>query len=488
VLRAYDGVALGAAVPALDAARAGRAIWLESPGQLAEGYPEVAAAVRPARAGAVAALPLRLRGRVVGVMSLVFTSPRRFDGTDRQLATALTDASAIAVERAQLFESERLLRARAEETAALLQRFDQLRLLVDQVRDYAIFMLDPRGVVLTWNDGAKRIKGYQASEIVGTHFSRFYTEEDVRAGKPDRELAQAAAEGRVEDEGLRVRKDGTTFWADVVVTALRDGAGELLGFAKVTRDMSERVAAERERVRLARAEEATRARDQFLAIASHELRTPITALGLQAEALVRLGRRSPATPLSELGPRLETLQRQGVRLAHLVQALLDVTQLTAGRLALHRRPVDLAAVVREAMERWRDALTRAGCALDLRVGTSLPGEWDRLRLEQVIDNLVANAVKFGAGHPVEVSAQAGAEDGSVRLEVCDHGIGISPEDQRRIFDRFERAVPASHYGGMGLGLWIVRNIVQAHGGDIRVESQPGKGSRFEVTLPARLSA
>jgi signal transduction histidine kinase len=122
------------------------------------------------------------------------------------------------------------------------------------------------------------------------------------------------------------------------------------------------------------------------------------------------------------------------------------------------------------------------------VGASLPGEWDRLRLEQVLDNLVANAVKFGAGHPVEVSAEAGAEDGSVRLEVSDHGIGISPEDQRRIFDRFERAVPATHYGGLGLGLWIVRNIVQAHGGDIRVESEPGKGSRFEVTLPARLSA
>jgi PAS domain S-box-containing protein len=364
---------------------------------------------------------------------------------------------------------------------------DAFRLLVEEVRDYAIFMLDPRGLVRTWNRGAERIKGYRAEEIVGSHFSRFYTEEDVRAGKPERELALAAAEGRCEDEGLRVRKDGSMFWASVVITALHAPDGTLRGFAKVTRDVTERVRSEQERLRLATAEEGTRARDELIAIASHELKTPIMTLGLNAELLLR-ATQGPDVLLPSTRPRLRTILRQSKRLGRLVQALLDVTQITAGRLALHRETVDLAVVVREAMDRWREALRRSECALDLRVAEGVQGYWDRRRLEQVIDNLVANAVKFGAGQPVvvEVSGEPGGE--RVHLAVRDHGIGISPEDQRRIFERFERAVPTRHYGGFGLGLWVVRNIVQAHGGDVRVSSEPGKGSRFEVTLPARMSA
>jgi signal transduction histidine kinase len=280
-----------------------------------------------------------------------------------------------------------------------------------------------------------------------------------------------------------VRKDGSIFMADVIITALRDPSGELRGFAKVTRDVTERMRAERERTRLAQAEEATRARDQFLGIASHELRTPITALGLQAQSLLRAAERAPERPLVDVVPRVRTLHRQTARLAHLVQALLDVTQVSAGKLALRREPIDLAEVVRDAMGRWRQALARAGCPLELRVDRSVLGEWDRLRVEQVIDNLLGNAVKFGAGKPVEIVLDA--TDGSAHLAVADHGIGISPDDQRRIFERFERAVPETHYGGFGLGLWIARNIVEAHGGDIRVSSEPGKGSRFEVTLPSR---
>jgi PAS domain S-box-containing protein len=486
VLRSYDDIPLASAVPAAEAARTGRAVWLGSPAQLRSRYPHLDEVARRAQVGALATLALLVRGRPVGALSLVFRSPRRFGAGDRTFALALADACAIALERAELFESERRLRTQAEATAGLLQDFDQFRLLVDQVKDYAIFLLDPRGVVRTWNRGAERIKGYRAAEIVGSHFSRFYPEADVRAGKPDRELEAAAANGRVEDEGIRVRKDGSTFRADVVITALRGARGELRGFAKVTRDVTERQRGEEERLRLARAEEAMKARDEFLAIASHELKTPITSLGLQTEMLLKLGERSVDALLSDARPSLRTIHRQNVRLAHLVQALLDVTQITAGRLALRREPVDLAAVVRGAMERWRDALERAHCRLDLRVGGSIPGIWDRERLEQVIDNLLANAVKFGAGKPVEVSVEA--RGGSAHLAVEDHGIGIPPDQQRRIFERFERAVPTTHYGGFGLGLWVVRNIVQAHGGEISVSSEPGRGSRFEVTLPARMSA
>ena len=467
--------------PAADATRAGKGIWLESPSAIEARYPPFAAVARRGGFGALAALALLVRGRPVGALAFWFAAPHRFGAADRSFAIALADACALALERARLFESERRLRAAAEETAAAIQELDPFRVLVDQVTDYAIFMLDPHGFVRTWNRGAERIKGWRAAEIVGQHFSRFYPEADARAGKPARALAAAAASGRFEEEGLRVRKDGSTFVADVVITALRDGRGELRGFAKVTRDVTERLRAERERLRLAQVEEGRRARDQFLAIAAHEFRTPITTLDLYTQALLRGLERGEDAPISEAAPRLRIIHRQSVRLAHLVQAMLDVVQITAGRLALHPEPVDLAAVVREAMERWREALGRAGCPLELRVDRSIAGQWDRARLEEVIDQLVSNAVKFGAGHPVEVCVEA--RDGEAHLAVSDHGIGMSEEDQRRIFQRFERAVPLAHYGGFGLGLWLVRNIVEAHGGDIQVWSAPGKGSRFDVTLP-----
>jgi PAS domain S-box-containing protein len=364
-----------------------------------------------------------------------------------------------------------------------LDRRDPFRLLVEQVQDYAIFMLDAAGRVRTWNRGAERIKGWRAEEILGRHFSVFYPAADVRAGKPQAELARAAADGCHEEEGLRVRKDGSTFWASVVITPLRDRGGGLQGFAKVTRDVTDRRRVDRERVRLARLEEATRARDEFLSIASHELKTPITSLGLQAELLLESARAAAPVALSEAAPRLEVIHRQTARLAHLVQALLDVTHITAGRLALRPEPLDLSAVVRDALDRWRAELDRARCPLDLRLAGAIPGLWDRARLGQIVDHLVANAVKFGAGKPVEVAAEAAADH--ARLVVRDHGIGIAPEDQRRILERFERAVPAQHYGGLGLGLWIVRNLVQAHGGGIRIWSEPGQGSRFEVSLPRR---
>ncbi len=361
---------------------------------------------------------------------------------------------------------------------------DLLRAIVGSVRDYAIFALDAGGHVATWNPGAEAIKGWRAEEIIGKHFSTFYPEEDVLSGKPDAELRAAAAFGRFEDEGWRLRRDGSRFWANVIITALRTPDGRLRGFAKVTRDFTERRAAEETARRLSAetaarraAQEAVAARDEFLAVAGHELRTPLTSLLFHAETLARRG---PALP-PDVAARTDKLARSARRIARLVDELLDVTRLSAGRLSIERERVDLAEVVREVVVRNAEPAALAGSPLRLDAPHPVHGTWDPGRIEQVLEALLANALKYGRGRPIEVRVSA---DGALaRLEVRDHGIGVATEDQTRIFDRFERAASARHYGGLGLGLWIVRQVVEAHGGAIRVESRPGEGATFVVDLP-----
>lgn len=372
----------------------------------------------------------------------------------------------------------------------LRQSEERYRLLVESVKDYAIYMLDPEGHIVTWNEGVQRIKGYAAEEILGRHFSVFYTPEDVAAGRPQRALEAAARDGRFEDETWRVRKDGSRFWADVVVTALRDPEGRLRGFTKVTRDLTERRRNEdqarqlaREQIARAAAEEQVRARDQFLSIASHELRTPLNPLQLQIQLLLRLARAGTlaSQPPDRLVAMLETAERSVKQFARLVTQLLDLSRLVAGGLDLRLEEVDLAAVAREAAARYGPELAQAGCELRLAADRPAVGRWDRLRLEQVLTNLLSNAVKYGAGKPVEVAVAAG--EGKAVLTVRDQGIGIAAADQARIFDRFERAVSGYEYGGLGLGLYIVRQIVEALGGDVRVDSAPGAGATFTVELP-----
>jgi PAS domain S-box-containing protein len=701
----------------------------------------------------------------------------------------------------------------AEESDAELYR-----LLVASVRDYAIFLLDRQGYVTTWSAGAERIKGYAAADIIGRHFSVFYSEEDVRAHKPEHELEVAAEVGRFEDEGWRLRRDGTRFWANVVITALRDEQGRLRGFGKVTRDLTERLHAEtlareafeasiarsiaeaasvkiaaseeaqrqtaeqlrvvlsnldeavtvqdrsgklvyanpaaakmarcasveellatpREAIRARfeatdehgaplgptdspathvlggeppapllvrwrergkdptqwfsvrasaildtkgdplfavnvwrdvtdvrnRAEEAqlfadaatalassldeeaaldglsralvpqladlcvidvleddeklrhlavahpdpsavdkvrelqrrcpldwregeeepvrvlrtgqsvlhreippalldafagdeahkrllvelrlrsvmivplragddvlgimmlfgsapnrvwdshtldvaleigrragtailharlyrnsqraVRVRDEFLTVAGHELKTPLAALSLQLESMaaaIAIG--TVGADLDRWAVRLAKTLRHAGRLERLVAQLVDVSSFNAGELVLERAPVDFGALVAEAVERFRDEAERASSTVLLsrqgQTGAAGVAHLDRRRAEQVVDNLLRNALKYGAGKPVEVRVTTSKEE--VTLCVRDHGIGVAPIDQSRIFDRFERAVSDRHYGGFGLGLWIARTIVEAHGGRITLESTPGEGSTFLVTLP-----
>jgi PAS domain S-box-containing protein len=354
------------------------------------------------------------------------------------------------------------------------------RTLVESIDEYAIFMLEPDGRVASWNAGAERIKGYTEDEIIGQHFSRFYTDEDVEHGKPEASLRVAAERGKFEDEGWRVRKDGTLFWASVVLTPIRED-GELVGFAKVTRDLTERRRADEARRALEVARQAVRARDEFLSIASHELRTPLTSLTLQAQSLQRWAE-SAELPEPQLA-RVHGFERHVERLARLVQNLLNVSTIASGQLRVRRDRIDLAALLGEVVTRWSGRAEREGCSLELHVSGPVDGEWDPAALDEVVSALIENALKYGHGRPVVIRLE---EDGDLaRVHVTDSGIGISPADQARIFERFERAVPVAHFGGFGLGLWAARQIVNAHGGDIAVESRQGEGSRFSVWLPRR---
>ena len=246
-------------------------------------------------------------------------------------------------------------------------------------------------------------------------------------------------------------------------------------------DLAHRVAFAIENARLYdEAQAAVRARDEFLSIASHELRTPLTPLEIGLQRLLR-PRDSEAWPAERVRPALERCERQVRRLEVLIDNLLDVSRISSGRLTLQPEDVDLAEVVREVSARFADQISASGSKLDLSVTGPVIGHWDRLRLEQVVTNLLTNAIKYGRGRPLEATVEGTATHGLVRIR--DHGIGIDPEQLTRIFGRFERAVSARSYGGLGLGLYIARQIVDAHGGRIEVESRPGEGSLFTIELP-----
>jgi PAS domain S-box-containing protein len=537
---------------------------------------------------------------------------------------------------------------------------DQFRLLVDSVREYAIFLLSPDGLVMSWNAGAERIKGYTASEIIGKHFSTFYQPADVRNGKPEYELRIATSEGRYEEEGWRVRKDGSLFWANVVITALRDERGEIVGFAKVTRDLTERKSAEEQRAALldrerqarleaeqalqqlrviqsvteaalehlnldellaalidrivdqlgvdtavvllmsedgsalvaraargleaevesgiripvgrgfagriaqerrpivldevrhsdvlnpilrakglrsllgvplltngrvlgvlhigslsparftqrdvdglvvvadrialaidraqlfetaraakheaARAEEAVRIREEFLSVAAHELKTPVTAAKVATQLLKRM---FASSALSEPQTQaLESVDMQITRLARLVGQLLDTVRIASGTLALDLDEVDLAELVRSVVTAIAPVAAQHRFVVD--APQRMTALLDAPRIERVLTNLLDNAVKFSPeGGAVEVRLEK--MDSTALLTVRDHGLGVAPEHRLRLFDRFYQAHP--NRSGLGLGLHISRDIVERHGGTIYLDPPPDGGSRFVISLP-----
>ncbi|WP_223637036.1 PAS domain-containing sensor histidine kinase [Corallococcus sp. EGB] len=359
---------------------------------------------------------------------------------------------------------------------------ERFRLLVAHIQDYAIYMLDADGRVSTWNAGAERFKQYKAEEIIGQHFSRFFPPEDVARGKPWHALQVAAREGHFEEEAWRIRKDGSLFWASVVLTALYDTKGQLRGFAKVTRDITERKQ-NQERRELEMLRDAVRARDEFLSVASHELKTPLTPLQLKLTALLRTVENNPSAtlPVERIARDLEVARRQVRKLSDLIEDLLDVSRISMGQLRLNRATMDLASLAREVVARYAPQSTQVGCTVTVDAPAPIEGIWDRARVDQVITNLLTNAIKYGAGKPIHVRVRM--ESGLAVLSVRDEGIGIPHEDQPRVFERFVRAVSERNYGGLGLGLFITQQIVEAHGGVVQVRSVPGEGATFTMMLP-----
>jgi len=351
---------------------------------------------------------------------------------------------------------------------------EQLRLVVESVKDYAIYMLDLEGAVASWHRGAERLYGYSDAEVMGRPFGRFFLPDDVSGGKPEEILARVRAEGGHQGEHFQVCKGGALFWADATLAPLREEGGRLRGFSVVTRDITDQVKL-LEELRVA-----LRARDEFLSMASHELRTPVTTLQLQLQTLHRLLDRRKEEGPRVLLQRMQNLESQTTRIALLVGELLDLSRMRLGKIELKLEEIDVAELAREAVDRLREQAERAGCELSIQAQAPAVGRLDRLRVEQVVTNLVVNAIKFGAGKPIAVSVDADPQ--RVRITVEDHGIGIAPQDQARVFGRFERAAPAENYGGLGLGLYIARQIVEAHGGRILLRSTPGAGSAFTVEL------
>jgi PAS domain S-box-containing protein len=388
---------------------------------------------------------------------------------------------------------------------------DLFRLMVECVTDYAIFALDPDGHVTTWNMGARRLKGWEAHEILGRHFSAFYPREDVAAGKPAWELVEAARLGRFEDEGWRVRKDGSRFWANVVITALRDEHGVLRGFGKVTRDLTarrEREEAERraaadraaaaEQARAAEAlrriEEAQRRtiadleraerearemgrlQERLMAIVGHDLRTPLSVIHLGITTVLQRGGLSPDQERT-----LSRVARSSQRMRGIIEDLLDFTRLRQGQgIPVEKAQVDLAEVCRRALGELRSLA--GGRELSLSVSGDTAILADPGRLHQVVSNLAGNAVQHGEG-PIEVALQAADEE--LCLSVHNGGRPIPPEVLPELFEPFRRGErqPAGEKGSIGLGLFIVREVARAHGGEVEVRSNDESGTTFIVRLP-----
>jgi PAS domain S-box-containing protein len=365
---------------------------------------------------------------------------------------------------------------RAEQT--LRESESRFRLMVKGVKDYAIIMLDPQGCIAMWNEGAQRIKGYRAEEIVGQHFSCFYPQAAIDAGFPEKELSTAAAEGRFEDDGWRLRKDGSRFWANVIITALRDDGGKLIGFSKITRDLTDRMQAEQALLEKSEMLKQSNAElEQFAYVASHDLKEPLRMVasytGLLAEDWE-----------GKLGAEADQYIRYAVEGAKRMQALIDdlLNYARVGRIGGRTQRVDLQQLAETVLANLEESIHANGAGIEIGELPTVMG--NPMLLGQLLQNLIANAIKFHGNAPPVVQVSSFERGDQWLFAVKDNGIGIEPQYAERIFEVFQRLHGRGEYEGTGIGLAICRKVVEQHGGRIWVESQPGQGSTFYFTMPA----
>ena len=367
----------------------------------------------------------------------------------------------------------------------LREKEETLRLLISGVKDYAIIMLDSDGRIASWNDGAQRIKGYRPDEIIGQHFSRFYPAEDIADGKPARELKTAIAEGWIEDEGWRIRNDGSRFWGHVTITAMRDDDGNLRGFSKVTRDFSEhkqfeqslQEANQTQARLLAEIQLTNKDLAQFAYVASHDLQEPLRMVASYTQLLADRYE-------GQLDARADKYIRYAVdgatRMQNLINDLLSLSRV--GKNSIPLVPTDCGAVVGDVLQNLGKAVEESEATIV--VADDLPTViGNRTQLGQLFQNLIENAIKFrGDKKPkVEISASRGSREWV--FQVHDNGIGIAPEYHERIFEIFQRLHQRAQYKGTGIGLALVKKIVERHGGRVWLESAVGAGTRFLFTIP-----
>ncbi|HJV71987.1 PAS domain-containing hybrid sensor histidine kinase/response regulator [Ideonella sp.] len=357
---------------------------------------------------------------------------------------------------------------------ALPSTEENVRLLVDSVTDYAIFMLDTEGRVISWNAGAQRIKGYRPEEIIGKHFERFYPEDKVAAGWPREELRRALAEGRLQDEGWRIRNDGSRFWAGVVITPVFDHTGVHRGFAKVTRDMSDQR-------RLIELEQAAQRMNEFIAMLAHELRNPLAPI-CNAVSVLRMQPDLPPV-VRKMG---DMVDRQARQLTRLVDDLLDVGRIATGKMSLQREHLDYRELLLASIEAVRPLMVAKRHRLEIEVARAIPMHGDPTRLSQVLHNLLSNAARYTPdGGRITISVVV---DGTRCVtRVCDNGQGIAPDALERIFGLFEQEAGVARdpsERSLGIGLTLARTMAELHGGSLTAHSEGrGRGARFELVLP-----
>lgn len=499
------------AIPVSDAVVRGEPVWLSSRADYAARYPESAARTRELQDSgySVAALPIRIDDQTRGVLVLTFFAERGFDLDERKFLGFLAMHCAQGFERARLHA----IAVRAQERSQFLAKASALLGssldYEETLRNVASLAVpgigDWCGVELVDEHGATK-------QVAVAHVDPAKVElaHELRRRYPPSPgpgLASVLATGtsmlvpEVTDEMLVARardEDHLRIMRELglcsgMIVAIKDGATVLgaISFVSATPEraytdddvlmaeqLGERAGAAIANAKLyTAARDAIRVRDEFMLVAGHELRTPLAALGLLHESLEKV---RDGTPLEKIRERGGKLRAQSLRLGRLVEDLLDVSRMSAGRLTLEPEHFDLGALVGDVGERMREELERSQSPLTTHL-ESVEGRWDRARIEQVVTNLLGNAAKYGRGSPIQ--ARVRRDGDRAILTVVDQGIGIAVEDQPRIFKRFERAAPSRKYSGLGLGLWITSELVHAHGGDIAVESEPGKGATFTVRLP-----